>query len=90
MSGHCPSDKVISKPIFSLAVLNFIYKNKKLNLILAFINIYIYKNMETNKRLVIKPNLSSEINKINIYLDNYIVMQTKESLILGDLDYEKY
>jgi intraflagellar transport protein 172 len=50
----------------------------------------IIKNIETNKRLVIKPNLSSEINKINIYLDNYIVMQTKESLILGDLDSEKY
>ncbi len=50
----------------------------------------VIKNMETNKRLVIKPSLSSEINKINIYLDNYIVMHTKESLIVGDLDYEKY
>ena len=50
----------------------------------------VIKNLETNKRLVIKPSLSNEINKINIYLDNYIVMTTKESLILGDLDNEKY
>ncbi len=49
----------------------------------------VIKNIETNKRLVIKPSLSNEIQKINIYLDNYIVMHTKESLIIGDLDFEK-
>lgn len=49
----------------------------------------VIKNMETTKRLVIKPTLSNEIVKINIYLDNFIIMFTRESLILGDLDNEK-
>jgi len=49
----------------------------------------VIKNLESGKRLVIKPNLSEEITKINIYLDNYVVMFTKESLVLGDLENEK-
>ena len=53
-------------------------------------NQVVIKNTSTQKRLVIKPKLSSQITKINIYLDNYVVMFTKESLILGDLNLEKY
>jgi intraflagellar transport protein 172 len=49
----------------------------------------VVKNTENGKRLVIKPTLSQEIIKINIYLDNFIVMSTKESLVLGDLEGEK-
>ena len=50
----------------------------------------VIKNLETKKRLIIKPQLSIEITKINIYLDNYVVMFTKESLIVGDLNLEKH
>ena len=53
-------------------------------------NQVVIKNKETQKRLVIKPKLSSQIVKINIYLDNYVVIFTKESLILGDLNLEKH
>ena len=53
-------------------------------------NQVVIKNNQTQKRLVIKPKLSSQIMKINIYLDNYVVMFTKESLILGDLNLEKH
>jgi intraflagellar transport protein 172 len=49
----------------------------------------VIKNTETNKRLVIKSQLSSDILKLNIYLDNYIVMATRESIVLGDLEGEK-
>ena len=53
-------------------------------------NQVVIKNNQTQKRLVIKPKLSSQILKINIYLDNYVVIFTKESLILGDLNLEKH
>ena len=53
-------------------------------------NQVVIKNTSTQKRLVIKPKLSSQIIKINIYLDNYVVMFTKESLIVGDLNLEKH
>ena len=52
-------------------------------------NQVIIKNTQTQKRLVIKPKTSNEIVKINIYLDNYVVIFTKESLIVGDLNLEK-
>ncbi|MCQ2816330.1 MAG: hypothetical protein MJ252_03590 [archaeon] len=48
------------------------------------------KNTETTKRLIIKPRLSDEIIKLNIYLDNFVVMFTKESLLVGDISLEKY
>ena len=50
----------------------------------------VIKNNQTQKRLVIKPKMSIEITKINIYLDNFVVMFTRESLIVGDLDLEKH
>ena len=53
-------------------------------------NQVVIKNTTNQKRLVIKPKLSSQIVKINIYLDNYVVMFTKESMILGDLNLEKH
>lgn len=49
----------------------------------------VIKDLESAKRLVIKPSLSEEITKINIYLDNFVVMFTKESLVLGDLENQK-
>jgi intraflagellar transport protein 172 len=52
-------------------------------------NQVIIKNTQNQKRLIIKPKTSNEIIKINIYLDNYVVIFTKESLIVGDLNLEK-
>lgn len=49
----------------------------------------VIKNRDTQKRLIIKPSLSNEITHLKIYLDNFIVMATKESLVLGDIDSEK-
>lgn len=48
------------------------------------------KNTNTSKRLIIKPKYSTEITKMNIYLDNFVVMFTKESMIVGDITLEKY
>jgi intraflagellar transport protein 172 len=49
----------------------------------------VIKNTETGKRIVVKPTLSQDIIKVNIYLDNFIVMTTKESVVLGDVEGEK-
>jgi intraflagellar transport protein 172 len=47
------------------------------------------KNIENNKRLVVKIQLSTEIAKMNIF-NNNIVFTTKDSLIIGDVDGGKY
>jgi intraflagellar transport protein 172 len=47
------------------------------------------KNIENNKRLLIKTQLSPEILKMNIF-NNNIVFSTKDSLIIGDVDGGKY
>ena len=53
-------------------------------------NQVVIKNNQTQKRLVIKPQMSTDIVKLNIYLDNFVVLFTKESLIVGDLNLEKH
>ena len=53
-------------------------------------NQVVIKNNQNQKRLVIKPQMSTDIVKLNIYLDNFVVLFTKESLIVGDLNLEKH
>jgi intraflagellar transport protein 172 len=47
------------------------------------------KNIENNKRLLLKTLLSTEISKMNIFGNN-IVFTTKDSLLIGDVDRGKY
>lgn len=49
----------------------------------------IIKNLETSKRLIFKPKHSQEIVGMKIYKDNFIVITTRESIILGDIENEK-
>jgi len=44
------------------------------------------KNLETSKRIVLKSSSNSEITKINIFHDQYILLATKDSLIFGDIN----
>lgn len=49
----------------------------------------ILKKIENNKKMTIKTKLNSEIIKMNIY-DDYVVLRTKETLILVDSNKQKY
>ena len=77
-----------SVDIFAACLKKFIYKEKFEITYVSHTQVVI-KDLITQKRLVIKPQYSTEITKINIYLDNFVVMATKESLILGDIEMEK-
>ncbi len=44
------------------------------------------KNLENNKRIVLKSLTNSEIIKINIFHNQYILLATKDSLIFGDIN----
>ena len=78
-----------SVDVFEACVKKSVYKEKFEITYVSHTQVVI-KNLETQKRLVIKPQCSTEITKININLDNYLILNTKESLIIGDIDQEKY
>ena len=78
-----------SVDIFEACVKKSVYKEKFEITYVSHTQVVI-KNLETLKRLVIKPQHSTEITKININSDNYLVLYTKESLIIGDIEQEKY
>ena len=48
------------------------------------------KDTKKGKRMTIKSNLSPEILKVNIQEDNYIIINTEHSLIVGDLSLQKF
>jgi intraflagellar transport protein 172 len=78
-----------SVDLFEACVRKSVYKEKFEITYVSHTQVVV-KNLETLRRLVLKPQYSTEITKININLDNYLVLFTKESLILGDIDQEKY
>ena len=78
-----------SVDLFEACVKKSVYKEKFEITYVSHTQVVV-KNLETQRRLVIKPQFSTEITKININLDNYLVLNTKESLIIGDIDQEKY
>ena len=48
------------------------------------------KDTKKGKRMTIKSNLSPEILKVNIQDENYIIINTEHSLIVGDLSLQKF
>ena len=48
------------------------------------------KDTKKGKRMTIKSNLSPEILKVNIQEENYIIINTEHSLIVGDLSLQKF
>ena len=48
------------------------------------------KNIENDKRMTIKTTLSPEINKVSIENNNFVIINTKNSLIIGDLTSQKF
>ena len=50
----------------------------------------IVKDIEKGKRLTIKTTLSNEIQKVNIQNNNFIVVNTETSLIVGDITSQKW
>ena len=50
----------------------------------------IVKDIEKNKRMTIKTSLSNEILKVNIQNNNFIIVNTETSLIVGDLTTQKW
>ena len=44
------------------------------------------KNLENGKRVTLKSNLSNEILKLTIQNENYVIINTKESLLVADLN----
>jgi intraflagellar transport protein 172 len=49
-------------------------------------NHVIVKKIGGEQRLNVKSRTTQEVHKINIYQDRYIVAQTMESLLLGDVE----
>jgi intraflagellar transport protein 172 len=45
----------------------------------------IVKNLTTGSRIILKSNVGCEIQKINVFKDNYLLAHTPESCLLGDL-----
>jgi hypothetical protein len=53
-------------------------------------NQLVIKNNQTQKSNVIKISISSQIIKYDIYLNNYLVCYGNKSIILGNINQEKY
>ena len=49
-------------------------------------NQIVVKTIATGNRVVVKSNFSNEIRKINVFQDRYVVANTHETLLLGDLE----
>ena len=49
-------------------------------------NQIVVKTISTGNRVVVKSNYSNEIRKINVFQDRYVVANTYETLLLGDLE----
>jgi intraflagellar transport protein 172 len=45
----------------------------------------IVKNLTSGSRIILKSNVGCEIQKINVFKDNYLLAHTPESILLGDL-----
>ena len=45
----------------------------------------IVKNLNSGSRIILKSNVGCEIQKINVFKDNFLLAHTPESLLLGDL-----
>lgn len=50
----------------------------------------IIKDVEKNKRMTIKTNLSNEITHVNIQSNNFIVATTERSVIVGEISTQKW
>lgn len=49
-------------------------------------NQIVVKTISTGSRAVVKSNFSNEIRKINVFQDRYVIANTSETLLLGDLE----
>lgn len=45
----------------------------------------IIKNLASGSRVVVKSNIGNEIERINIYQDQFVVANTNETLLVGDM-----
>ena len=74
-----------SVDLFDVCIKRTKYKGK-FEFIYISISQVIVKRLETGSRIVLKSNYGYEITKINIYQDRYLVAQTAETLLLGDME----
>lgn len=69
-----------------LAKKNF---KEKFEIVYITSNQIMLKNKENNKKLFIKPTINQTIVSIKMIKDTFLIVLTKESLILGDINSEK-
>lgn len=65
------------------------YKGGKFEFNYVSLSQVIVKRIEKDQNIVVKSTQGSEITKVNIYQDRFLVAHTTDSLLLGDMDSAK-
>lgn len=71
--------------IFESSIKKTIYKNKFEICFITESQIVVI-NLETKQRICLRMNITVEVDKISIQKDNFVIVATKQSLIIGNIN----